>query len=816
MDESSIFLAATQIDDPQLREHFLQTVCGHDPSLRTKIEQLLKQYGTWSEKLDRFTAEIPDRLDKIRREESAGYEPVDLTKSQPSFESGHTFRHYRVDRCLGVGGMGEVYLATDERLQRKVALKVLPKERMGDPTWMERFETEARAISALNHPNVLTIYEIGNDADFCFMVTEFIEGKTLRQIQSSGRCSLETSLHYAHGISLGLAAAHEAGLVHRDLKPENIMVRSDGLVKVLDFGLAKRSEEPHSNQTDPTSKLTAQGFLLGTVRYMSPEQVRRQTLDQRSDIFSFGVLLYELLVGQLPFTGTNDADVVAAILCKEPELLAQIVPFELRRLVEIMIRKDRDQRLVTAKEVSIELGLMLDSIRSPRTSQPRTPPTEVDTEWEVPEVFYARSGDVNIAYQVLGQGDFDIVFVMGWVSHLEWFWKEPSFAKFLRRLASFSRLILFDKRGTGLSDKVPTDQLPTLEQRMDDVRAVMQAVGSERAVLCGVSEGGPMCSLFAATYPQKTTALIMIGSYARRLQTHDYPWGPTEQDHSKFLNTIRDQWGGPVGIEARAPSKANDTEFRKWWSSYLRMGASPGAALALTRMNAQVDIRPILRSIQVPTMVLHRSGDQCLLVDEGRYLADNIPGALFVPLPGNDHLPFVGNQDEITSAIEEFLTGVKHDSHIKRILATVLVAEFVSSSESASSSNVATARSHAEREIALFRGKAFPSDRNQIWGTFDGPARAIRAALTIRASAQRLGVAIRIGLHTGECDEMDKTLSGPALQTANWVRDQATSGEIIVSSTIKDLVPGADFKFAKVDLEPAFQHQHVQLLRVEG
>ncbi len=329
---------------------------------------------------------------------------------------------------------------------------------------------------------------------------------------------------------------------------------------------------------------------------MSPEQVRRQSLDQRTDIFSLGVILYELLLGQLPFTASNDADVVASILCNDPELIHQIIPFELRRLVEIMLRKDRDLRLIGAKEVAIELGLILESVRTPRKkgASKQDLALEPMAEPEVPEVFYARSGDVNIAYQVVGKGDFDIVFVMGWVSHLEWFWKEPSFAQFLRRLASFSRLILFDKRGTGLSDKVPTEQLPTLEQRMDDVRAVMQAVGSERAVLCGVSEGGPMCSLFAATYPQKTTALIMIGSYARRIRTDDYPWGPTELEHASFLNTIRDQWGGPVGIEARAPSKAKDPAFRKWWSSYLRMGASPGAALALTRMNAQVDIRLIL------------------------------------------------------------------------------------------------------------------------------------------------------------------------------------------------------------------------------
>ncbi len=227
MDESSIFLAVSQIEDPKLRSQFLETVCGQDVDLRQKIEKLLQQYDTWNEKLDRFTAELPGQLERIRQEESRGAEPIHRPKSsQPSFEKGHSFRHYIVENCLGIGGMGEVYLATDQRLQRKVALKVLPKDRSGDPSWVERFETEARAISALNHPNILTIYEIGIDADFCFMVTEYIQGKTLRQIQAAGKPTLELALQYAHGMALGLKAAHEAGIIHRDLKPENIMVRS--------------------------------------------------------------------------------------------------------------------------------------------------------------------------------------------------------------------------------------------------------------------------------------------------------------------------------------------------------------------------------------------------------------------------------------------------------------------------------------------------------------------------------------------------------------------------------------------------------------
>ena len=227
----------------------------------------------------------------------------------------------------------------------------------------------------------------------------------------------------------------------------------------------------------------------------------------------------------------------------------------------------------------------------------------------VPETHYVQNGDVNIAYQVVGEGDMDIVFVMGWVSHLEYFWKHPLFASFLNRLASFSRLILFDKRGTGLSDRVPIGELPTLEQRMEDVHAVMEAVGSKRAVLIGVSEGGPMCSLFAATYPEQTAGLIMIGTYAKRIRDDEYPWAPSPEQRAAFIDVVQRDWGKPVGIEERAPSMASDAEFRDWWATYLRMGASPGAAVALTTMNAEIDVRNVLPLIRVPTLVIHRSGD---------------------------------------------------------------------------------------------------------------------------------------------------------------------------------------------------------------
>ena len=419
-----------------------------------------------------------------------------------------------------------------------------------------------------------------------------------------------------------------------------------------------------------------------------------------------------------------------------------------------------------------------------------------------PETQYARSSDINIAYQVVGDAPLDLVFVMGWVSHLEYFWREPTFARFLMRLASFARLILFDKRGTGLSDRVPLNELPTLEQRMDDVRAVMDAVGSERAALCGVSEGGPMCSLFAATYPEKTLALVMIGTYAKRIWAPDYPWAPTPEERNQFFEEIRQHWGGPLGLEDRAPSVANDPQFREWWATYLRSGASPGAALAMTQMNAEIDVRHVLPSIRVPTLVIHRTEDRCLKIDEGRYVAENIPGAKFVEMPGHDHLPFVGDQDAILDEVEEFLTGVRHTIEPDTVLATVLFTRIVGSTEHAAQMGesrwqnlIGRLRAHIRKEIEWFRGREIDMVGRRPLAIFDGPARAVRCAIAINEYASRLKIELRAGLHTGECEMVDGQVGGIAAEIGVQVAAQAAAGEVLVSSTIKDLVAGSGIMF---------------------
>jgi pimeloyl-ACP methyl ester carboxylesterase/DNA-binding winged helix-turn-helix (wHTH) protein len=428
----------------------------------------------------------------------------------------------------------------------------------------------------------------------------------------------------------------------------------------------------------------------------------------------------------------------------------------------------------------------------------------------IPETHYARSGDVNIAYQVVGDGPIDLVFVMGWVSHLEYFWREPRFASFLNRLSSFSRLILFDKRGTGLSDRVPLNQLPTLEQRMDDVRAVMEAVRSRQAVVCGVSEGGPMSALFAATYPEKTLGLVMIGSYARRLKDADYPWGPTAEQRDAYCNYIRENWGGPVGLDERAPSLAGDPGFRDWWSTYLRMGASPGAAEALTRMNAEIDVRPILGSIRIPTLVIHRAADRCLLVEEGRHIASRIPGARFVELPGADHLPFVGDQGAILDEIEAFMTGLAQRPEPERSLATTLFLDLPRNPQVPLPKHLAQLR----REVDWFRGRAADLSSGSPLATFDGPARAIRCACRMVTHAAQQRCPARAALHTGECEfSPDGMPLGYNVELTRKILSVTTANTVMVSRVVKDLVAGSGIQFRpssasieyKSDLWPLFE-----------
>lgn len=422
---------------------------------------------------------------------------------------------------------------------------------------------------------------------------------------------------------------------------------------------------------------------------------------------------------------------------------------------------------------------------------------------EPPRTRYARSGDVNIAYQVVGEGPIDLVFVMGWVSNVEYSWREPHYADFLRRLASFSRLILFDKRGTGLSDRVSNTELPTLEQRMDDVRAVMDAAGSKEAALIGISEGGPMCALFAATYPERTRALVMIGSYACARWSPDYPWARTPEQQEAWIRSLSRGWGvEPVGFEQRMPSLAGDARTREWWTEWQRMSASPGAVLALNRMNRQIDIRQVLPAISRPTLIIHAAGDLAMPFGHGEYLSRSIPGARMTRLESTDHLPWARDSDAVIDEISEFVTGVRQVEEHDRVLATVLFVDIVNSTQQLAERGDRAWRellnqfyAILRRNLEAFRGREIDTTGDGLFAAFDGPARAVRCACAATQSVTPLGVAIRAGLHTGECEVLGPKLGGIAVHLGARVCGMAGPNEVLVSSTVKDLVAGSGLRF---------------------
>ena len=419
----------------------------------------------------------------------------------------------------------------------------------------------------------------------------------------------------------------------------------------------------------------------------------------------------------------------------------------------------------------------------------------------IPTTKYAKSGDVHIAYQVVGEGPQNLVLVPGWVSHLEYAWEEPYYSSFLRRLASFSRLILLDRRGTGLSDRV--NDLPTLEQRMDDVRAVMDAASAERAALFGISEGGPLCMMFAATYPARTSALVLYGTYARMLRAPDYPIGMPVEALGKFLDKVEESWGtGALSSDVFAPSHAKDDAFRQSWARFERLAVSPSGMRALLRMHHENDARHTLPVIRVPTLIVQRDGDRVSRVEGGRYIAERIQGAKYVELPGPDHFPWVGDTDAILDEVEEFLTGTRHGPEPDRVLATVLFTDIVGSTERAVALGDRRWRDLLDRHHAMvreqltrFRGREIDTAGDGFLAAFDGPARGVRCAEAIVREVRALDLEIRAGLHTGECEIRGEKLSGIAVNTGARVASLAGAGEVLVSSTVKDLVAGSGISF---------------------
>jgi class 3 adenylate cyclase len=401
---------------------------------------------------------------------------------------------------------------------------------------------------------------------------------------------------------------------------------------------------------------------------------------------------------------------------------------------------------------------------------------------------------------VVGDGPVDLVYVPGWVSHVELAWELPDLVEGFERLASFSRLILFDKRGTGMSDPVAADSLPTLEQRMDDVRAVMDAVGSERAAVFGASEGGNMSMLFAATYPRRTIGLCTFGCTAKRIWSPDYPWAPTWEERLGAFAEVERSWTTGMGWDDVAPSLGRDGLAEL--SRYYRRCASPGAALALMKMNTHVDVRDVLPTIQCPTVVMHRADDRDANVEEGRYIAAAIPAARFVEFPGADHSWWTEDRDAIVDEIEELVTGIRPAPQPNRVLATILFTDIVGSTERARELgdrawSELLARHHAvvRRELERFRGHEVDTAGDGFLATFDGPARAIRCALASRDAVRGLGLELRAGLHTGECELVGEKVAGIAVHTGARISALAAPSEVLVSATVRDLVSGSGIAF---------------------
>ncbi len=419
-----------------------------------------------------------------------------------------------------------------------------------------------------------------------------------------------------------------------------------------------------------------------------------------------------------------------------------------------------------------------------------------------PETRYARSGGTHIAYSVSGSGPFDIVMVPGWISHLELQWEHDSYRHFMERLGSFARLIRFDKRNMGLSDRIG-DSMPPLEDRMDDVRAVMDAAGSERAAVMGISEGGALAVMFAATYPERVTALVLAGASARLAHAPDYPHGATREQQEKLIQLVEEGWGTGVLLPHFYPSGADDPEVQEWWARFERMAASPGATIAAGEMAMQTDVRALLPVIRVPTLVIHRRDERVVRAEHGRYLAEHIPGARYAEPPGSDHWPWLGDAESDLGEIEEFLTGARREHEPDRVLATILFTDIVGSTQRAADLGDHRWRAVLDQhdrlvrqELNRFRGREIKATGDGFLATFDGPARGIRCAAAIRDGMQPVGLEVRSGLHTGEVELRDDDVGGIAVHIGARIAALAGAGEVLVSSTVKDIVAGAGIDFA--------------------
>ena len=424
-----------------------------------------------------------------------------------------------------------------------------------------------------------------------------------------------------------------------------------------------------------------------------------------------------------------------------------------------------------------------------------------------PPTQYAYVDDIAIAYQVIGDGPVDLVYSQGWLTNIEYAWESPHYADFLTKLGKFCRVIFYDKRGTGLSER--NVGFPTLEQRTEDISAVLDAAGSDEAALFGVSEGGNMCAMFAATYPERTRALILSGSSAKGSWAPDYPWAAKPEATEDTISYLNQNWGKSFGLDEAAPSMANDANACAWWGAYMRNSASPKTAELITRLSADLDIREILPLVDAPTLVVNRENDLWHPKEEAQFMANLIPNSTLKFVPGSDHLVWYGDRDRLLGEIEEFLTGQKANAPSERVLLTILMTDIVGSTEKAASLGDSKWRSLLDQHDAIVRNKLKTFGGSEINTTgdgfitaFTGPTRAIECAQEIRAELSSLNLGVKAGIHTGECERRGTDLGGLAVHIAARILDNTSPGQILVSGTVKDLVVGSSLELDHIGTHP--------------
>ena len=564
---------------------------------------------------------------------------------------------YRLETCVGEGGMGVVWAATHLPTGRAVALKLL-KETELDERARRRFLREARAPGTIAHEGVVAVHDVLVAEDGALaLVMDLLDGESLAQRLARGpRCPLGETTRILLEVCEVVQAAHAAGVVHRDLKPENVFLMRDGRVRVLDFGIAKLTG---AGADEGRSAATQTGTVLGTPFYMSPEQAfGEKDVDGRSDVWSFGVVMYEALAGILPTRAESLGQVLKIILTGAIPPLVRVapeIPVPLAEVVDRMLSRDRTRRPALAE---VGAALALHAGATPSDEAPAEAASRPEASalahtvalLPTPETRYAETADgFSIAYHTFGSGGVDLVIVPGIVSHLEAFWEEPEGVRFFSMFGSFARVLVFDKRGSGLSDRLPGDGAPSLEERMEDLRAVMDAAGVERAVIMGVSEGGPMSALFAATRPERTRGLVLCGTAAR------FKPGPATE---MFVKLVQDSWGKGALSPLFAPGAADDPRIARWFARVERLSATPRAAVALAELLPTMDVRHVLAKIVAPTLVLRRGDDVLVSAGASRQLAAGIPNARLIEYPTGPHHPMAGDFGPVLHDIEAFVREV--------------------------------------------------------------------------------------------------------------------------------------------------------------